>query len=124
MLKVCRTPGPTACSKTLATCIKHNYEILRHYIFCDAYYQQENHLYIVTVQVTSLTTQLEMTISNEELRGEVGVLKTENDGLKVEVDGLKVEVDGLKVENNGYKEENAQLRAENQRLKVSRHRLI
>ncbi|XP_065916215.1 uncharacterized protein [Dysidea avara] len=70
-------------------------------------------------QVTSLTTQLEMTISNEELRGEVGVLKTENDGLKVEVDGLKVEVDGLKVENNGYKEENAQLRAENQRLKVT-----
>jgi len=45
-----------------------------------------------------------MTISNEELRGEVGVLKTENDGLKVE--------------NNGLKMENAQLNAENQHLKV------
>ena len=55
-----------------------------------------------------------MTISNEKLRVEVGVLKSENSDLKVEIDGLKVE-------NNGFKVENAQLRAENQHLKVSKH---
>jgi len=47
--------------------------------------------------VTSLTTQLEE--MNEELRGEVDVLKTQNNDLKME---------------------NAQLRAEVQHLKVSR----
>jgi len=48
--------------------------------------------------VTSLAIQLEkMTITNEELRGEV--------------DGLKVEVDDLKLEN-------AQLKVEHQHLKV------
>ena len=70
-------------------------------------------MYIVTVQVTSLTTQLEdMIISNNELREEVGVLKTANNGLKVEVNELETQ-------NSGLQMENAQLKAENQQMKVS-----
>jgi len=63
---------------------------------------------IITVQVTTLTTQL------EEMWGVNDRLKVENDDLKVEVDGLKVEGDGLKVENT-------QLKVENQHLKVSNY---
>jgi len=57
-----------------------------------------------------------MTISYEELRGEIGVLKTENYDLKVENNNVKAQ-------NKGLMSEITQPEAENQHLKVSVHRM-
>ena len=58
---------------------------------------------------------------NDELKGRVDILETENSELKAKVDHLNLEVNDLRIENNGLKIENTQLKTENEHIKVSNY---